>query len=159
MARYRHVIRKGPGGYYVTQGPKRARVIKAGPFRTRNAAWDWLNDHPEAYSVQQRRRRRARRNPSGMSIASAIGGGVLALFGGYKSYDSFQAAKSNAQKATDAQDKADAAAIANPSALADYKKAADEYKQAESSSKTAAWTWGTVGLIGAGIAAFSLFSK
>lgn len=72
--RYRHAVRKGQGGYYVTQGPKNAFVVKAGPFRTRSAAWDWLNDHPEAYSVQD--------NPVSNTTMYVIGGvAVLGVAG------------------------------------------------------------------------------
>lgn len=91
------------------------------------------------------RRRRTRRNPTGTAIATAIGGGLLAAFAAYKSYDNFQEAK-------DAADKAEAAKIANPEALATWTKT-------ESDSKTAAWTWGGIGLVGVGIAAVSLLSK
>lgn len=92
----------------------------------------------------RKNRRRYRRNPTGSQTATAIGGGVLALFGAYKSYTNYSAAK-------DAADKVSAADIsANKDALATWTKTEDD-------AKTAAWTWGGVGLIGGAIAALSLW--
>ena len=96
--------------------------------------------------MRTRKGQRYRRNPTGTAVASAVGGGALALFGTYKAYSNYQAAK-------DAGEKASAADVAaNKDALATWTKT-------EADSKTEAWTWGAVGLIGAGIAAVSLLSK
>jgi len=92
----------------------------------------------------RKHRRRYRRNPTGTQTATVIGGGALALFGAYKSYTNYSAAK-------DAADKVSAADIsANKDALAWWTKTEDD-------AKTASWTWGGVGLVGGLIAALSLW--
>lgn len=130
---------------WARKGSRVTVTWQKGDLSLRHLDDEAMSFHGYRRGVVKKRRRRARSNPSGMAVASAIGGGVLAMFGAYKSYDNFQTAK-------DAADKAEAAKIANPEALATWTKT-------ESDSKTAAWTWGGIGLVGAGIVAFSLLSK